>query len=153
MSWNRFCLSQLCLVGEGLHLSLSQVDGKSPKKHHSPSYHCNQLDSSFFRRSWCLPKPLWAAARPMDGREPFYDDHHLIIVVYDDHHICWWWWSGECEHWQRGLDQPARPRWLLHPPPHQLCQAQRTSPRGLAFLLLLFTVFTFTFTVKLSTVH
>ena len=46
-----------------------------------------------FRRSWCLSKPLWATAWPMDGRSPFYD-HQLMI--FHDHHflIMTVWWSS-----------------------------------------------------------
>ena len=96
--WGRACICH-CLRWMESH----------PKNHqycqhnHSPCYHCYQLDSSFIRRSWCLPKPLWAAARPMDGREPFYDDHHLIIIVYDDHHMLMmmirWVWTSTTGTW------------------------------------------------------
>ena len=44
-----------------------------------------------FRRSWCLPKPIWAAARPMDGMSQFVwwssSYNHcvcMMIIIYDD---------------------------------------------------------------------
>ena len=90
--------------------------------------------------SWWLIMTMWWLSFLWS---PSVDHHFMMITI-------WWCSPGECEHWQQGLDQSAGPRRLLHPPPHQLCQAQRTSPGGISafhlfnLALSLFSPFHFT---------